>query len=124
MRWALTTLAAILMLASCTLPGKALQTPTVAPYTGARTNGVPTPGEIRVTSNDTLLTLEVAGEVAAVADQYSAAWRADGWQEYKREQVNDAVYLYLARGAANRLLTFSPFDTAGRRTTLVIIPPP
>lgn len=115
-------LVAFIVLAGCDQAGN--PTATLAPYTGARINGDPTPGNFMISSNDTNeLYLKVDGEVATVLELYAAAWRADGWQELGRRQEGDSTLLSLQRGEKTRLLVFRRYDTLVGKTTFVIIEP-
>jgi hypothetical protein len=117
----LVALVAVLVLTSCARG--AAPTATLAPYTEVRTNGDPTPGDLRITSNNANgLYLVVVGDVAAVTEQYRAAWQADGWHETERSQTGTTTILPMQRGEDLRLLLFTPED--GAKATMVFIKPP
>lgn len=86
--------------------------PTSTPYTGAKMHGYPTPGEIRVLSDDEHgVTLVVLGSADAekIATLYADSWKADGWSVVSRQREDTLTLLTVSLHESRLLLLFSPY---------------
>jgi hypothetical protein len=104
-------------------------TPTLAPYTGAKMHGYPTPDTLAVLSDDADgVYLTVRGDPARTATRYAESWRADGWAVVDRQDSDDfAVLTVSLHGGAPLVLDFGRWPgIRGDGTdsgTMVHIPP-